>query len=67
MDFSTGGKMYHNLFLSNVPVFYPQKAPENQGFSGVFRGYEITLAGNGVRICQTLCVKGAILTYIIHL
>ena len=67
MDFSTGGKMYHNLFLSNVPVFYPQKEPENEGFSGVFRGYEITLAGNGVRICQTLCVKGAVLTYIIHL
>ena len=57
MVFSPGGKIYHNLFLSNVPVFYPPKTAENQGLSGFFRRYEITLAGNGLRICQT-CERG---------
>ena len=38
-----------NPFLANVPILYPLKAPENQRFSGVFRGYKIgTLARNGL-------------------
>ena len=36
-----------NPFLVNVPILYPLKRPENQRFSGVFRGYKMgTLAGN---------------------
>ena len=39
-----------NPFLANVPILYPLKTPENQKFSGVFRGYKIwTLARNGLR------------------
>ena len=34
-----------NPFLANVPILYPLKTPENQKFSGVFRGYKMgTLA-----------------------
>ena len=37
-----------NPFLTNVPILYPLKTPENQRFSGVFRGYKMeTLARNG--------------------
>ena len=25
-------------FLANIPILYPLKAPENQSFSGVFKG-----------------------------
>ena len=36
-----------NPFLTNVPLLYPLKTPENHWFSGVFRGYKIgTLARN---------------------
>ena len=32
----------YNSFLANVPILYPPlKTPENQTFSGVFRGYEV--------------------------
>ena len=42
-------KMDFNPFLANVPILYPLKTPENQRFSGVFRGYKIgTLARNGL-------------------
>ena len=27
-----------DLFLANIPILYPLKTPENQRFSGVFRG-----------------------------
>ena len=38
-----------NPFLANVPILYPLKTPENQRFSGVFRGYKSTaLARNGL-------------------
>ena len=38
-----------NLFLANVPILYPLKTPENQRFSGVFRGYKMgTLTRNGL-------------------
>ena len=38
-----------NLFPANVPILYPLETPENQRFSGVFRGYKMgTLAGNGL-------------------
>ena len=38
-----------NPFLANVPILYPPKTPENQRFSGVFRGYKMgTLARNGL-------------------
>ena len=30
-----------NTFLVNVPILYPLKTPENQKFSGVFRGYKM--------------------------
>ena len=29
-----------NPFLTNVPILYPLKIPENLWFSGVFRGYK---------------------------
>ena len=39
-----------NPFLANVPILYPLKTPENQKFSGVFRGYKMeTLARNGLK------------------
>ena len=41
------GKKYINPFLTNVTILYPQKTPENQHFSGVFKGYKI---GNGPEI-----------------
>ena len=42
---------YFNPFLANVPILYPLKTPQNQGFSGVFRGYKMgTLARNGSKI-----------------
>ena len=38
-----------NPFLANVYILYPLKTPENQRFSGVFRGYKIgTLTRNGL-------------------
>ena len=38
-------KSCFNPFLANVPILYPLKTPENQRFSGVFRGYKMkTLA-----------------------
>ena len=38
-----------NPFLTNVPILYPLKTPENQRFSIVFRGYKMgTLARNGL-------------------
>ena len=38
-----------NPFLLNVPILYPLKTPENQTFSGIFRGYEIEKLGkNGL-------------------
>ena len=38
-----------NPFLANVSILYPLKTPENQRFSGVFRGYKMgTLARNGL-------------------
>ena len=39
-----------NPFQANVPILYPLKKPENQRFSGVFRGYNKmgTLAWNGL-------------------
>ena len=43
---------YHNginTFLASVLIFYLLKTPENQRFSGVFRGYKLgTLARNGL-------------------
>ena len=34
-----------NPFLTNVTILYPLKIPENQRFSGAFKGYKIvTLA-----------------------
>ena len=36
-----------NPFLANIPILYSQKTPENQRFSGVFRGYKMgTLTEN---------------------
>ena len=38
-----------NPYLTNVPILYPLKKPENQSFSGVFRGYKIeTLIRHGL-------------------
>ena len=38
-----------NPLLVNFPILYPLKTPENQMFSGVFRGYKAgTLARNGL-------------------
>ena len=39
-----------NPFLANAPILYPLKTPENQSFSGVFRGYKMgILTRNGLR------------------
>ena len=36
-----------NPFLTNVPISYPLKTPENFWFSGIFRGYQMgTLTRN---------------------
>ena len=38
-----------NSFLADVSILYPLKIPENQSFSGIFRGYKMrTLARNGL-------------------
>ena len=38
-----------NPFLANVPILHPLKTPENQRFSGVFRGCSMgILARNGL-------------------
>ena len=38
-----------NPFLANVPILYALKTPENQRFSGVFRGYKMrALDRNGL-------------------
>ena len=38
-----------NPFRANVLILYPLKAPENERFSGVFKGYKIgTLVTNGI-------------------
>ena len=43
--------MILNPFLANVHILYPLKTPENQRFSGVFRGYKMgTLAGNELNL-----------------
>ena len=35
---------------ANVSILYPLKTPENQRFSGIFRGYKMgTLARNGLK------------------
>ena len=40
-----------NLFLANVPILYPLKTPENQIFSGVFKGYRMgTFARDGLSV-----------------
>ena len=39
-----------NPFPAKIPILHPLKTPENQRFSGVFRGYKMgTLAGNGLK------------------
>ena len=30
-----------NTYLANVPILYLLKTPENQRFSGIFRGYKM--------------------------
>ena len=52
-----------NPFLSTVPILYPLKTPENQRFSGVFRGYKMgTLARNGLRMLRrSLWLKTTVL------
>ena len=43
--------MVLNPFLTDVPILYPLKAPENLWFSGACRGYKmITSAKNGLMI-----------------
>ena len=38
-----------NLFMSNVPILYPLKAPKNQIFKVVFRGFKMgALTRNGL-------------------
>ena len=32
---------FFNTFLTNVPILYPLKMPENVWFSRVFRGYQM--------------------------
>ena len=40
---------WFNKFLANVPILWPLKSPENQRFSGIFRGHEMgTLTINGL-------------------
>ena len=40
-----------NPFLASVPILYPLKAPENQRFAGVFRGYKMgRLVRNGLNL-----------------
>ena len=44
-------KYLFNPFQANVPILYPLQTPENQRFSGVFRGCKMgALAWNGLRL-----------------
>ena len=48
-------------FLANVPILCPLKTPENQRFSGVFRGYKMgKLARNELR---NQCLKAFIIFF----
>ena len=41
--------LFINIFPANGPILEPLKTPENQRFSGVFRGYKMgILARNGL-------------------
>ena len=43
--------LFINPFLANVLILNPQKTPENQRFSGIFRGYGMRpLARNKPRL-----------------
>ena len=45
-------------FLTNVLILYPLKTPQNQRFSGVFRGYKIgTLATKWIKLLYQLIPK----------
>ena len=45
---------YITPFLVNDPILSPLKTPQNQMFSGVFRGYKMgTLARNRLRVTLT--------------
>ena len=37
-----------NPFLTNIPILYPLKIPENQRFSGDFRGYKMEALAKNV-------------------
>ena len=39
-----------NPFLTNIPILYPLKTPENQVFFGVFRGYKMGILAENVLI-----------------
>ena len=42
-------ELIFNPFLANGPILYPLETPQNQRFSGVFRGYKVgTLTGSGL-------------------
>ena len=46
-------------FVTNVPILYPLKTPENLSFSGAFRGCKMrTLARNGLKIYPVTRCKG---------
>ena len=43
-----------NPFLANAPILYSLKTPENQKFSGVFRGYKMgTLTRDGLNLTSS--------------
>ena len=55
--FKTSSSSFLNPFLTNVPILYPLERPENQRFSGVFRGYKIrTLTRNGLVIALSYVI-----------
>ena len=42
---------FHYPYLTNVPISYPLKTPENVWFSGILRGHKMgTLDRNGTEI-----------------
>ena len=44
-------EFFINPFLANVPILYPLKTPENQRFSGVFKGFKMgTFARNALKL-----------------
>ena len=52
--------LFVNLFLTNIPILYPLKTPENQTFPFVFRGCKM----GPLVVNELIIIKGNIIKFI---